>query len=379
MRILMSIQSLVAGGAERFFVNLANGLAERHEVTCYLPLKRLGDPALTSALAPGLRVREQSGLTPLTYRIFYKLTLMLRHRLPAFDPEGMLHATTLRALHRRHRFDVVNTHLMPAARQACAAFEQVRLPVTKTDHGDTAHPDMRRDGVIFRRLDALICPAAANAGKARTQPFSSRCRITRIPHGHRVSANPSALPPFEGVTFGMVARGVADKGWHEAVAAARRVRGRMGRALRLVLVGDGPALARLRDETQAEPWIVHAGHQQDAAAWIRGFDVGLLPSCLAEESLPLSVIEYLLCGRPVIATAVGGIREMLGDAGMLVPLAAEGRADVGALAQAMEQMMDAGVRAGFAARVPRAASAFDLGRCVTAYEELFEELLRLSA
>jgi hypothetical protein len=45
----------------------------------------------------------------------------------------------------------------------------------------------------------------------------------------------------------------------------------------------------------------------------------------------------------------------------------------------MEQMMDAGVRAGFAARVPQAASAFDLGRCVTAYEELFEELLRLSA
>jgi glycosyltransferase involved in cell wall biosynthesis len=69
---------------------------------------------------------------------------------------------------------------------------------------------------------------------------------------------------------------------------------------------------------------------------------------------------------------------MLGDAGMLVPLAAEGRADVGALAQAMEQMMDAGVRAGFAARVPQAASAFDLERCVSAYEELFEEL-RLSA
>lgn len=375
----MSMQSLVAGGAERFFVNLANGLAERHEVTCCLPLRRLGDRALTSELSPDLRVHELSGFTPLTYRIFYKLTLMLRHRLPAFDPEGVLHATTLRALHRRHRFDVVNTHLMPAARQACSAFEQVRLPVTKTDHGDTLHPDLREDGVIFRRLDALICPAAANREKAQALPFSTRCRITCIPHGHRVSSAPSVLPPFEGVTFGMVARGVADKGWHEAVAAARVVRERTGRALRLVLVGDGPALARLRDETQAEPWIVHAGHQQDAAAWIRGFDVGLLPSCLAEESLPLSVIEYLLCGRPVIATAVGGLPEMLGDAGLLVPLTADGRADVGALAHAMEQMMDAGVRAGFAGRVPQAASAFDLGRCVSGYEEFFEELVRLSS
>jgi glycosyltransferase involved in cell wall biosynthesis len=379
MRILMSIQSLVAGGAERFFVNLANGLAERHQVTCYLPLKRLGDSVLTSALAPGLRVHEQSVFTPLTYRIFYKLTLMLRHRLPAFDPEGMLHAMTLHALHRRHMFDVVNAHLMPAARQACSAFEQVRLPVTKTDHGDTAHADMCRDGVIFRRLDALICPAAANREKARALPFSSRCRITRIAHGHRVSSAASVLPPFEGVTFGMVARGVADKGWHEAVAAARVVRERTGRALRLVLVGDGPALAHLRDETQAEPWIVHAGHQQDAAAWIRGFDVGLLPSCLVEESLPLSVIEYLLCGRPVIATAVGGIPEMLGDAGLLVPLAADRRAEVGALARAMMEMMDSGRREWLAARVPQAASAFDLGRCVDAYEELFRTLTRLSA
>jgi glycosyltransferase involved in cell wall biosynthesis len=124
---------------------------------------------------------------------------------------------------------------------------------------------------------------------------------------------------------------------------------------------------------------VHAGHQQDTAAWIRGFDVGLLPSCLAEESLPLSVIEYLLCGKPVIATAVGGIPEMLGDAGLLVSLASDGRADVGALAHVMERMMDASVRAGLAGRVPQAASVFDLGRCVTAYEELFEELLRLSA
>lgn len=375
----MSIQSLVAGGAERFFVNLANGLAERHEVTCYLPLKRLGDPAVTRALSPDLRVHEQSWFTPLTYRIFYKLSLMLRHRLPAFDPEGVLHATTLRALHRRHRFDVVNTHLMPAARQACAAFEQVRLPVTKTDHGDTSHPDLSQDGVIFRRLDALICPAASNMERAQALSFSSRCRIMCIPHGHSVSEDVSVLPAFEGVTFGMVARGVEDKGWCEAVAAARMVRERTGRALRLVLVGDGPALKRLREQTRSEPWVVHAGHQQDAAAWIRGFDVGLLPSCLAEESLPLSVMEYLLCGRPVIATAVGGIPEMTGEAGLRVPLAANGRADVEALARAMMEMMDSGRREWLAARVPQAAAAFDLGRCVAAYEELFGELVRLSA
>lgn len=376
MKILMSIQSLVPGGAERFFVNLASALADRHEVACYVPLHRLGDPVLSAALPAQVHVHDLPWFTPLTYRLFYKLTLMLRRRLPAFDAEAMLHSGQLRQLQRRHRFDVVNTHLMPAARQVCTAFENApRLPITKTDHGDTAQPDMAHDAVIFRRLDALICPAAANEEKARRLPLSARCRVTTIGYGHCVSNSASVLPPFHGTTFGMVARGVEDKGWREAVAAARLVRQRSGQNLRLVLVGDGPALQKLRAETQAEPWIIHAGHKPDAAAWVRGFDVGLLPSCLAEESLPLSVIEYLLCGRPVIATNVGGIPQMLGGAGRLVPLAANGRVDVPALAAAMEDMLDARRRADFSAAAPQAAAAFSMECCVSRYEALFQELL----
>jgi glycosyltransferase involved in cell wall biosynthesis len=379
MHILMSIQSLVLGGAERFFVNLASGLSERHKVICYVPLSRLGDSALTAALSAKVLVHDLPVFTPLTYRIFYKLTLMLRRRMPAFDPEQMLHSEQLRRLQRQHGFDMANTHLMPAARQVCTAFEHTPLLITKTDHGDTAYPDMRQDAVIFRRLDALICPASTNAEKVRQLPFNPRCDIRTISHGHGVSASASSLPSFAGVTFGMVARGVDAKGWHESVAALRLLRARTVQNLRLVLVGDGPALVRLREETQAEDWIIHAGYQSDAAAWIRGFDVGLLPSCLAEESVPLSVIEYLLCGKPVIATAIGGIPEMVGAAGLLVPLAANGRADVCALAAAMEQMMNEQHRARHAAATAQSGAAFDLARCVSAYEALFVEKLRYRA
>ncbi len=372
----MSIQSLVSGGAERFFVNLACGLSERHEVISYLPLSRLGDPDLTAALAAKVSVRDLSIFTPLTYRLFYKLTLMLRRRMPAFDPEAVLHSSQLRQLQRRHRFDVVNTHLMPAARQVCTAFEHTRLFITKTDHGDTAQPDLRHDAVIFRRLDALICPASSNTKKARQMPFRSDCMIRTICHGHQVSTGSSKLSSFAGITFGMVARGVEDKGWQEAVAAFRLLREQGLRKARLVLVGEGPALVRLREATLADDGIIHVGHQSDAVAWIRGFDVGLLPSCLAEESLPLSVIEYLLCGKPVIATAVGGIPEMVGAAGLLVPLDAKGRASVHALAAAMEQMMHEPRRACHAAAAMQASAAFDLSRCVSEYEALFEQGMR---
>jgi glycosyltransferase involved in cell wall biosynthesis len=375
MRILMAMNSLAMGGAEKFFTNLVTALHERHEVTCYIPALLCSDPAMRARLPERLPVESVSCFTPFSYRVFYKLTLMIQKRFPAFDPEMALHTRRLRALHRRHRFDIVNAQLMPAARQVCAAFEHTRLPITKSDHGDTQHYDAVTDAVIFRRLDALICPAEANAQKARALPLRSDCRITTIPYGYLGNANLSpVLEPFEGVTFGMVARGVADKGWREAIEAARKVKALNQKPMRLVLVGDGPCIQELRREAN-EHWIIFAGQQNEPERWVRGFDVGLLPTCLPEESLPNSIIEYLACGKPVIATSVGGIPGMIGTAGVLVPLDHTGRADVSALASAMHSMFDGNSRRDFAAAAPRAFAAFSMEACVSAYENLFRSLI----
>jgi len=375
MRILMAMHSLAMGGAEKFFTNLVCGLHERHEITCYIPALRCSDPAMQARLPGEVHVAFISAFTPLAYRIFYKLTLMIQRRFPSFDPEMALHVRRLHALHRRHRFEVVNAQLMPASRQVCTAFERCALPLTKSDHGDTRHPDPVADAVIFRRLDALICPAEANAQAAKALPFHDRCRISTIPYGYRPSLQVSqALPPFEGTTFGMVARGVADKGWREAITAARQVHERAEKPIRLVLVGDGPEIEKLRRET-SESWILFAGQQNEPEGWVRGFDVGLLPTCLPEESLPNSIIEYLACGKPVIATAAGGIPEMIGQAGLLVPLAADGKADVDCLAGAMLALCDGENRGRFQEQTQAAFRAFDMGLCVSRYEHLFHELM----
>ncbi len=378
MRILMAMNSLAMGGAEKFFTNLVTALHERHEVTCYIPALRCSDPAMHARMPGGVPVESVSWFTPLTYRVFYKLTLMIQKRFPAFDPEMALHTQRLRALHRRHRFDIVNAQLMPAARQVCAAFEHTRLLLTKSDHGDTQHFDAVPDAVIFRRLDALICPAEANAQKARSLPLRSACRITTIPYGYIGGAKLSpVLEPFEGVTFGMVARGVADKGWREAIEAARKVRALNKNPMRLVLVGDGPCIQKLRNEV-SEPWIIFAGQQNEPERWVRGFDVGLLPTCLPQESLPNSIIEYLACGKPVIATDIGGIPDMIGRAGRLVPLAADGRADVNHLAAEMLAMTHSGARFELALGAADAFARFSMEHCLGQYEDLFASLCETS-
>jgi glycosyltransferase involved in cell wall biosynthesis len=372
MRILMAIHGLPMGGAEKFFTNLACALHERHEVTCCIPALRCGDAAMRRRLGD-VRVEEVCWFTPLSYRIFYKVTLMLQRRFPRFDPGMALHTRNLRRLHARHRFDIVNAHLMPAARQVCTAFQHDNLPIVKSDHGDTV-PGDPADDVIFRRLDALICPAEANAQRAKSLPLRPDCRVSTIPYGYCASpTSTSALPPFDGITFGMVARGVEEKGWREALAAARVVRTRSARPIRLVFVGGGPCLDGLAGSLTAQErsWILFAGKQDEPERFVQGFDVGLLPTFLPGESLPNSIIECLAAGKPVIATNVGGIPEMLRHSGVLIPLGGDGRADVGALADAMLRLTDDEPRHARAAGTHSDFARHDMNRCVASYEELF--------
>ncbi|MYT73049.1 MULTISPECIES: glycosyltransferase [unclassified Streptomyces] len=76
---------------------------------------------------------------------------------------------------------------------------------------------------------------------------------------------------------------------------------------RLVLVGDGPDLDRLR--AAAPPSVRFAGSVDDAAPWYRAADLVVLPS--RWEGIALAPLEAMACGRPVLVTDVDGARESL--------------------------------------------------------------------
>lgn len=91
--------------------------------------------------------------------------------------------------------------------------------------------------------------------------------------------------------------------------------------VRFILVGDGPlrdALeTRIRQHGIPESFLM-AGYQPHPEAWISGFDIGVLSSL--SDTCPLSVMEYMAYGKPVVATAVGGVPELVEDGvtGLLV-------------------------------------------------------------
>jgi len=115
------------------------------------------------------------------------------------------------------------------------------------------------------------------------------------------------------------------------------------------------------------------GIRADVADILRASDMFMLSS--RWEGNPLSVMEAMAAGLPVVSTAVGGVPELVreGATGLLVP-----PEDAGALAQAMQALVDDPARRrvmGAAAR-QHALTHFDIRHTVRGYESLSECLLQ---
>lgn len=121
----------------------------------------------------------------------------------------------------------------------------------------------------------------------------------------------------------------------KAVAALRD----QGRHFAVVLVGDGPerqALQALSHALGLDGLVTFAGWRNDALDWMAAADVVVQPSLC--ESYCQVLVEALAFGKPVIMTPVGAGPEIIGanERGRLVA-----KADVGALAAALDELMNA--------------------------------------
>jgi glycosyltransferase involved in cell wall biosynthesis len=117
-----------------------------------------------------------------------------------------------------------------------------------------------------------------------------------------------------------VARLRHEKGLHVALTALPLVAKAVVRPLHYVIVGDRPDLDRLRAQAHALPTPVHfVGHQDTVGPWYALADIVWMPSL--NEAFGISAAEAMSYGRPLIASAVGGLQEVVstGERGVLVP------------------------------------------------------------
>jgi glycosyltransferase involved in cell wall biosynthesis len=172
-----------------------------------------------------------------------------------------------------------------------------------------------------------------------------------------------------------VGRLVAEKGLSLLLEAAARL-GAEGRRLQVRIVGDGPE----RDALAAQARALGLGDAVTFTGWLRGaalhaalsdVPVLVMPS-IWEEAAGLAAIEQMMRGRLVVAARVGGLAEVLGDAGLTFP-----PGDAAALAACLRRACD---EAGLVERLGRRARAralerFSQARMAAEHRRLYDEVL----
>ncbi|MBA3854801.1 MAG: N-acetyl-alpha-D-glucosaminyl L-malate synthase BshA, partial [Gemmatimonas sp.] len=177
-------------------------------------------------------------------------------------------------------------------------------------------------------------------------------------HGHPVLMHISNFRPVKRV--------------RDVVRIFARVRAQ--RACTLVMVGDGPDRGAAEDEARSlgvSADVRFLGRIDDVAPLLAAADLYLFPS--QTESFGLSALEALASGVPVVASAVGGVPEVVKDGitGALRPL---GDID-GMAAAAVELLEPARWAAASAAAVADARKRFSTDQIVARYEQLYAEAL----
>lgn len=286
----------------------------------------------------------------------------------------------VRSLARAHRAAVVHTHLLHASVVGQLAARTLGIPGVLTRHyGDFLRRyGTTRDRLLDRAALALahrvfavsedVRRAVVDAGEAparRVSVIANGIDIGRVRSLGAVSTRGDATSELFAV--GVVASLQPWKGHGVLIDAVAEI------GARLVVVGAGPLADELhRRATQHQAQVEFLGHLDEPYAVVAGLDVYVQPSL--NEGFGLAAVEAMALGRPVVASRVGGLPEVVEDrvTGLLVA-----PNDAHALASALRTLRDdPGLRVRLGnAGAERAVGLFSAERSARSYADAYRQLL----
>lgn len=316
IRLLHLITRLPIGGAERMLLGVLRNLdAQRFEsvVCCIQDRGELADEA------------EAMGVPVLS------LGLMNRG---GYDRQVV---PELRRIMREQRIDLVHTHLYHANLYGRLAARREGIPAVASVHNTYKRRKWYRHWINRYLARHTVAVTAGSADVERDLLEVDRLpkdKVVRLPNCIDLARVDTALTAAEAKqrlgfagadrVIGTVGRVEEQKGQVfllEAFARLRQLPGGDGN-LKLLVVGDGRLLPQLR-EAADRLGIADAcrfpGNIVQLADVYRAIDIFVMPSLW--EGLSLAMLEAMAAGLPMIATDVGGARDVLGDSqwGVLVP------------------------------------------------------------
>jgi glycosyltransferase involved in cell wall biosynthesis len=271
------------------------------------------------------------------------------HCIDAFGRVNMAAIGKLRALIKTQHIDILHTHGYKTDIIGLLATRGTRCKIVTTPHGWSVDAGVKLatyealDRFMFRFFDAVVPLSDSLYGELLTRRglgqrlhlIANGVDLSEIEAEQRVAGPIAVLRQSGGYIVGYIGQLIARKGLDCLLRAfaAWEIPHKQ-----LVLVGEGPQ----RDELMAlalslgiDDSVQFVGFQGERLAWLRGFDVCVLPSHL--EGIPRCLMEAMAASVPVIASDIAGCRDIVkdGETGQLFAVD-----DVAALTRALERSSD---------------------------------------
>jgi glycosyltransferase involved in cell wall biosynthesis len=281
----------------------------------------------------------------------------IRNFVSELAPSKDLHALwQLDRLMAREKFDIVHTHNSKAGFLGRLAVRLNRGPVLiHTVHGFAFHDEeswlRRRTFVMLERMAASWCHQMIVISQpmidwAEQENIASREQLVKIYSGIQVEefrdqpASPELKRKFK-IQPDQTVMGIVSKLWkgkgHEVLIEAVRLLVERGLRIKLLIVGEGHLEQELKEKVQQQGLqdvVVFTGFWSNVPEITAILDISVLPSFY--EGMGRVVLEAMAAGKPVVASGVGGLTELVKDevTGYLVPAG-----DVEALAERLEKLI----------------------------------------
>jgi glycosyltransferase involved in cell wall biosynthesis len=292
---------------------------------------------------------------------------------------------------KRYRPDLIHTHLIHADVHGQVAARRVGLRGVSSIHsveGFYRREPYRSAAALAHRLAVRTIAISRFAGeyivrarvvrseRLRVVPYGIDVKDWSLSDSQRLVARRELGVDGDDVVVGIAARLTEGKGHADAIQAVERVSREIPR-VRLMIAGEGPLREPLEAVARKLPRdrVRFLGFVQDVPRFMNAVDVVCFPTRpWLGEGFGLAALEAMASCRPVVATAVASLPEVVldGETGLLVPAG-----DVGVLARALGRLAadtDERSRMGAAGRY-RAGSTFSLDAMVRRTNEVYQEAL----
>ncbi len=368
MKILHLISSSGFFGAEAVVLNLLSKIKEEGQTGHLVCLKNAGRPD------PELFVRAREEEIPASViSCKTKFDLAAIRKLQDYISDN--------------KIEIIHAHGYKSDLYGLIVSRALKIPLVSTLHGWTGENGKVR---IYGLIDRCIIKCAhhiVSVSPAISEELErlniNNSRISFIPNGvdvdyycppRRRKNLRSHLYLRKKFVIGVVGRLSVEKGHRYLIDALKEVK-KNTPDIQVLIIGDGPLKGKLQDRVHAlglSDSVIFTGFQDNMPSLYKDMDIFVLPSLT--EGVPMALLEAMSLELPVVATRVGGVPFVLGDAEGILVDAGKSKELADAIVSLVRNPSLRG-KYGKNGRV-KVVKEFSLDVCYMKYKKVYEKVLR---